>query len=126
MNVIVRREQIRRWMGAFCVAVACLFCAQTSLVLFDRVEHALEIQHEPRPMAGTPIAIDDHNSEADHNGDPDHGLSHDHMNDVATTVLVPSTPVIASVDFRQITKQMPASQSAPTGGFATPDRPPKA
>lgn len=110
-------------MGALCVALAFLFCIQSTVVLFDRIEHGLELQHEARALAGSLIQDLDH----DHNAaQSDHTAAHAHMDDVATTVLVPTSSIVESMDFRQVAKAPPYSESAPTGDFTAPDRPPKA
>ncbi len=121
--MIARLDQIRRMMGALCVAMACLFCIQSTVVLFDRIEHGLELQHEPRALAGSLIQAMDND---DHAAQPDHASVHVHLDDVATMVLVPASPMIESMDSRQVAKAMPRSESAPTGDFTAPDRPPKA
>jgi len=122
--VLTRLGQIRRWVGAFCVTIALLFCAQSTLVLFDRIEHQLDIQHDARSLAGTLIV--DANDHDHHDGEPDHGAAHEHVNDVATMIVLSLMPLINGIDPHPIVRERLASQSMPLGNFSTLDRPPKA
>lgn len=121
--MIAQLNQIRRWMGALCVALACLFYAQSSLVTFDRIEHGLELQHEARPLAGTLVEVTT-DSENQRNND-DYAAFHQHLNDVSTSILVPSSPAIDRFDFLQSPKAPPRSESSWTSHFGVLERPPK-
>jgi len=116
--------KVRRWIGALCIALACLGFAQSTLVLFDRIEHGHELQHVPRSLAGTLIV--DHLEADDHSSYPDYSAAHEHMNDGATTPLLPSVPSIESADYRQVANTPPTYRFTAFGSFTAPDRPPRA
>lgn len=109
-----------------CVAIVCVFCLQTTLIAVDRLEHALEIEHDADPLAGTVQYCGATTDACEQSGEPSHPISHAHYGDTATNVLAGSAPSLATIDFNAATIPLAGSRAGPRVSQLAPDRPPKA
>ena len=127
---------LKRIIAILCVAQAFVLSAQSSAVILEQTNHALQIEHTPNPLAGPALhhvgdAADhrmDHPLRAgDHDINPANGhpVDHHHAGDGISAAWygVPSYEVM------QVQRPMLRTTSLPdilTGAFrAQQDRPPK-
>ena len=108
-----------------CVAITCLFCVQATLIALDRIEHALEIDHDPSPLAGAVQHCTDVPNACEASGGADHPISHAHLGDAATTVLPGTAPSLAAADFNAAPASLAGNRTGTGLTHRAPDRPPK-
>ena len=119
-------DRLKRTIAMICVAMCCVLVAQTTVIALDRLEHALEIEHDPNPLAGAVQSCDpaaEACEEADPSLDP---MSHAHLGGAVTSIMLGSTPSLISVDFERATIRPASARAVPRLGRTAPDRPPKA
>ena len=122
--------QLRRIAAMGCIAVACLFCIQTTIAHLDRVEHALGIDHDAVPLVG-PVHVHHHhaseNTGADC-GDPagSHPINHAHQGDTAFNFLLAVSCPILRVDVARQGSSLTDAVAVRGMAPGIPDRPPKA
>ena len=120
---------LRRIAAVGCIAVACLFCVQTTIAHLDRVEHALGIDHDAVPLVGP---VHHHHHATDKAGGDcgeskgTHPVSHAHQGDTAFSFLLAASCQIIPVDVA--TRGSSLTDAVAVRGMAPgiPDRPPKA
>ena len=115
-----------RAIAMLCVAVTCMVCLQSTLIALDRIEHALEIEHDANPLAGTVHYCVGAADVCDHSGGPMHPVSHSHSGDAAANVLVETVPSLVMIDFKTAALPVAETEAGPGLRQITPDRPPKA
>ena len=109
-----------------CVAVVCAFCVESAIIAVDRVEHALGIEHDASPVAGTVVTCTATQNACDASGEPAHPVSHVHSGDTTTNGTLPAavawTPSnSAGPDFAAVDSRLDRGL-----GQGAPERPPKA
>lgn len=109
-----------------CVAMTGVFCMQTIVIALDRLEHALEIEHDGNPVAGTVqdcVAAADACEQSSGAINP---ISHAHSGDTVTNIMLGLAPSLIAIDFKATTIPLAGSQAGPGIIHVAPDRPPKA
>lgn len=108
------------------MVVVCLFCVQTTLVSLDRIEHALEHDHNATPLAGTVTYCSITPEVCNQSTDPSHSVSHVHSGDTVTNLLQATGFAYFPVEFTPATFLLAGDQSSSNFTQSAPDRPPKA
>src|SRR5688572_21754391 len=93
---------LRRIAAMGCIAVACLFCVQTTIAHLDRVEHALGIDHDAVPLVG-PVHVHHHHASENTSADcgdstGSHPVNHAHQGDTAFNFLLAASYPILRAD----------------------------
>lgn len=120
----------RRFVATICVAAACLFCVQATLIHLDRIEHALELDHKADPLAGTLVAAASPACEAtaascDQQNDF-HLATHAHQGDTASSMLSVPLPAVTSTEAVSLIIRPFVGHSGNGTWVLAPERPPKA
>ena len=119
-------DRLKRTIAMVCVAMSCVLGVQTTVIALDRLDHALEIEHDPNPLAGAVQSCGlaaEACEEADASLDP---MAHAHLGDAVTSIVLGSTPSLTSVDFERATIRPASARAVPGMERIAPDRPPKA
>ncbi len=113
--------------AALCVAMVCVFSVQTVITAVDRVEHALDIDHDANAAAGTVQYCSVTMASCDvPNNTSSHPVSHTHAGDTASGALVPAVFVYAPIEFSSAVLVAADAPQFAGQRQQTPDRPPKA
>lgn len=119
-------KRLRRTIATLCVAITCVFCVQTIVIALDRIEHALEIEHDANPLAGTILYCEAAPDVCEQSGGLPHPISHAHSGDASTNMLLAATALgSVAIKFKAATFPVTASRLGPVEGRLAPDRPPK-
>lgn len=118
----LRSKRFARTVAALCVVIACAFTAQATIVTLDRIEHALDHDHDANPVAGSVQDI----AEGVKGSNDHQDVSHVHIGDTVTVfTLSADTAVVPHQHY--ISRQLVISdQSPPPSQYTSLDRPPKA
>lgn len=119
-------KRLIRTIAMLCVAMTCVFSMQTIVIALDRLEHALEIEHDGNPVAGTVqycVAAADACEQSDGAINP---ISHAHSGDTVTNIMLGSARSLVAIDFKATTIPLAGPQAGPSISQVAPDRPPKA
>ena len=119
-------RKLTRIVAMLCVAITCVFFVQTTIITLDRIEHALEIEHDANPLAGTVQYCGAAHDECGQSGGPAHPISHAHYGDTVTNVLLGSAPSLVTVDVKVTKIRLMGTSAGPGASQLAPDRPPKA
>jgi hypothetical protein len=112
--------------AALCVAMVCVFSVQTVITTVDRVEHALDIDHDANAVAGAVQYCSVTMASCDiPNETSSHPVSHTHAGDAASSALVPAVFVSALVQFASAVHVAADAPQLAGQRQQTPDRPPK-
>ena len=121
----LRSHRFARTVAAFCVVIACAFSVQATVVTLDRIEHALDHDHDANPVAGS-VQDCGVGGSCKEPGDPQHGVSHVHVGDTVIAFTL-STAIMEIPEHQFVSRYFTFSdQSVPPSHFKTLDRPPKA
>lgn len=118
--------RLTRTIAMLCVAIVCVFCVQTTLIAVDRLEHALQIEHDANPLAGTVQSCGAAADACEQTGGPVHPISHAHYGDTVTNALPGAAPSLMTIVFKAVGSPLPVSRARPSVGQLAPERPPKA
>ena len=117
--------KMKRVVTIVCITAACAFCVQSTVIAIDRIEHALEIDHDANSIAGSVVSCADAPADCAQYGGG-HPVSHSHMGDTIS-------PFFVAVDFDLIIPLSARGGADPLDGSprcgigaCAPDRPPKA
>ena len=116
---------LKRIVAIICMAIACLFYVQTVLVNIDRMEHALELEHDANSLAGTVQYCAVTPDACGQAGDV-HPVSHAHQGDTAMSVLAASFSVLPTAYDDKGTMQLSHHSAGRGLEQLVPERPPKA
>jgi len=128
-----RFEITRRIIAMVCVAIAFVVCLQTTVVALDRMYHALGIDHDANPIAGSvrySAAATDacklFDQPVEQSSDqPTFPTSHAHSGDTTTSGLQVSNPPSTLIKFGALIFAPMAERAGPGTSQQAPDRPPK-
>lgn len=118
-------KRLRRTIATLCVAITCVFCVQTIVITLDRIEHALEIEHDANPIAGTVHYCEAAPDVCEQSGGLPHPISHAHSGDASTNMVLATALGSVAIKFKAATFPVMASRFGPAVGQLAPDRPPK-
>ena len=119
-------NRLKRMIAMVCVAMSCVLVVQTTVIVLDRLDHALEIEHNLNPLAGAVQSCGlaaEACEDAVASLDP---MSHAHLGDAVTSIVLGSTPFLTPIDFERATIRLASARAVPGLGRIAPDRPPKA
>ena len=116
---------LTRTIAMVCVAIVCAFWVQTTVIALDRLEHALEIEHDANPLAGTVQHCAAAPDACGQSGGTTHPISHAHYGDAVTHALLGSAPALAPIDFKAAAIRLAATRAGRGASQLAPDRPPK-
>lgn len=120
-----RYRRLSHAVATMCVAITCIFCIQTVVIALDRIEHALELEHDANPIAGN-IHYCAAPDSCDHSGDGHgHPISHSHLGDAGTNVLVGSPQALALLALVAAPLVLVGTPAFSSLEQAAPERPPK-
>lgn len=117
--------RLMRTIAMLCVAITCVFCLQTTVIALDRLEHALEIEHDANQVAGTVQYCADAPDGCEQTGGLPHPASHAHSGDTATYLLQAAGVASVATEFTAATFPIKAGRLGPGVSQLAPDRPPK-
>lgn len=119
-------ERLIRAIAMLCVAITCVFCVQTTIIALDRLEHALEIEHDAKPVAGTVQYCAAAPDACGQSGEPNHPISHAHSGDTASNILLVAGPASLLIEFTTTAFSFAGARLGHSMSQLAPDRPPKA
>lgn len=119
-------KRLIRAIATLCVAIMCVFCIQTIVIAQDRLEHALEIEHDANPVAGTVQYCAATPDACGQSGEPTHPISHAHTGDTASNILLTADPASLLIEFTITAFSFADAGLGHSIGQRAPDRPPKA
>lgn len=122
---VLRSNRFARTIAVFCVAIVCAFSVQATIVNLDRIEHALDHDHDANPVAGS-VQHCGAGSSCKQSGDPHHGASHVHVGDTVVAFTF-STAAMEILQPRLVLRYLAFhDQALPPSRSTALDRPPKA
>lgn len=118
-------RRLSRTIATICVAITCMFCVQTVVIALDRIEHALELEHDANPLAG-PVHYCAVSDNCEHPGSgPGHPVSHSHLGDNGTNALAVAPQALVPVEFVAVPLMVVGTPGFSSLEQAAPERPPK-
>jgi len=118
-------NRLTRTFAMICMAIVCVFCVQTTLIAVDRLEHALEIEHDANPLAGTVQVCGAAIDACEQTGGALKPVLHAPSGGSGKNGMPGSAPSLVAIDFKATTIPLARPQAGPSVSQVAPDRPPK-